>query len=1608
MSAGKRIETLLEAGAILPAGTEVAKRDVSDVLTARVYRHPALDDRTVVRLVSRTLGDAEDLAMEFLLFERAEEPQDVGVIRQQALGFPAWALVNDPANGHHALALVKEIEKLSRTAKTRIGAAKDGFVALGERLARAVPHFLPTYYEEAGRAFLVADSPTYAAMMFGKAREAEAIYALEVDAERQHTVFLEFALAGALTAKSLSAYAKDLAGRAEPTVAYESFHRLCAERILGGMPPYAAMHTDLRKLAKGAGMSAVTADDRVIGDLIACPVIARAPEAFWKAYRPALARLAAKDPTVRGILLGMMAFNVDDGDWLALLGECGATEVLTAEVQPDSSPADSQDGPAGWLSRFLTHRNRQWRGATRLPGLLDLVERMAPRLVADGTPVTLGQGYHQIDLDVADLALTLDIPVTVSDQPRLNLWRWLDDDQPGHRDLVALAVDERFLTQLMAAVENVLLNSRSGDGPASPERLRQVLAVPGPRTATEKWLDSLAHLVTRCGIPDLKELLTRVSLIADPEAIAVNPEALRVITTHDLVPVLGRTLRAGILAEYGWPALEEALTRVAEVKRATGDDAEIVFTAQWPHLIVSRGDLNLVLGPEGIVFEHHSRIPADERSYTWGMNRRFVDGQMLMAWYAGGEYHAYWSGTPDDVFVVGSDAFNDRSVATSLAIPGGRTLGGRPLRVGDRFEQSGGGVLSDGVTFWLRGTERGPDGEDKRCLREFDPATGTVGRICLPTFFESGDAAGGPLRHRRSYLRPVDSTVMDSPFGVAGGLVGWRASFLPGGGLRGRGIDGRDFTLSSSEATHPDLIGALRFPGADTCYGAVYTENYRNEKIAIIDADGFLVGRYSLGNAIPPVAFWHYLRPRDRQGSLTLRALTDDQAARLLSGTVELLSHVVVSDEASTRELEAGVRDLVRATVPGIADEALLVGVADLVLTAARRAVTTRAFEALAISMEAGIAEQPPTGEPIPEDPLTVLINTCLNGATERLAPSRWGQASQILPYFRTLGQALTGSPEGVDGFGLTTVDVDWVHVLGTLPAAMIRAVSPATPREYRQTLLRLLEVCAASGLCQRGSALRMVTLTAPTISVARGDIVECDGRRLLIRSVSDDEPSLNALEYSLDGRFSAIPGYTITSETRTVPGAFDPEDIEAFVALATEHDRPFQTRPAEVERLSELAGISRAEAMILAAAIPPDPSWEHESSAEYRASLGLAPTIVDNARSRLGSFSWQDYSALLARMLPDPVEALWSDGPNLEAVAEAWTAQHGRRTPVSDEVIAEVGKMKIVANVSEYLHGLGSPAQCRWLESAVKHIDDQTLVQQLAVLVPALAYVLPASNPIRQALPEAIGRFTQRLKEPTMALTCGYVDPHSVDTLISALGVQPVTVQTGIVAGPIHIRAESGWRQVTLYPGKLSGPADPAIAILRAHLGYGGGRVVDDLLFWLDGSIATMAGDPASEAELAAVAGGDSHNPLISAPDLVETVAGATGLSVDAAALYLQILALPDPTDRNVARWMGWKPARLKAARAELAASDHVVEAKRPRAGRSLFLPCGWVALSAPPLPIERWKLEMIMGGEAGIVSKKIAIPVATIPRLFYLAWERVTGGDGPRYDELVTERRR
>lgn len=1587
-------DALLDAGAVLAPVDVPAGSDTVDTLTTRAYQHPVLDGRTVVRLVPATLGQAEDLTMEFLGFPAPGDIAEVGKVRQQALGFPAWALVHDPANGHHALALVKEIERLARVAKSRIGPAKEGFDSLADRLARSVPHFLPTYYEEAARAFLAADSVTYAASMFGKARDAERVFGLVIDEERQHTVFLEFALAGALTAKALTAHARDLAARADPVAAYQRFRRLCVERTLGGMPPYAAMHTDLKRLAKAAKLDE-SAEDEVLGELLTAPSIARAPGAFWAAYRPALSRLARRDPAICGRLLGMFPHECPHDVWLSVLEETGATAALTEPAGTVPAVAEPSDGPAGWLARFDEHREG-WR-RKRLPELVGLVERMAGRLKADGVPVKLARNGDYIDFDLVDACLAVGVPLAEpSRNTRYNVQQWFNDETEGRRDLVALVADERLRAGLAEAIESWLSPGWHSKPSVNRDRVRDIVAVPGLRSTISWWFDRVADRVVDRGLPTLGKELDRVTLFACPEGLAINPGAVRRIVEHELGPVLGRTLRAGVLDELGWPALDRAVADLTAGAQAPKDDEENQFqlVAQWPHLVVRARDQVLVVGGERVELEHLVRIPADQRSWMWRTVFRYVDGQLLVSWDIGRERNGYWSGAPDDVFTSEDLSFSMNG-SGSVALPdGGRTNGGRPLRAGDRSEQEVGRVATDGTSYWVWTRPK-----KESHWYEYDPRTGTLGRESLPAFFEDGAVDGEPLELDECRLLPAAPGMEASPLGVGGGFAGWRVRRTADHGLAGSSTGGHSFALSGAARDKGGLggglVGALRFPGSGETYGVLWSTGYRENRVTLCTPDGFVVGRYKIDGTrpkyaagtrlLPAPAYWNYLRPRDGAGSAALRQLTDEVAGTLLSGADGLDA--------------AEVATLVRAELPQITSAELVAGVAGVVRQAAKHRARLAKFARVAAGeplddAPAAAEETEPADAAGPTDK---LLATAMRG----FMPYCYDRGRSAVRMIAAAGALLDPAGQTADlAADLVRADHDWYQLLSAVPVAMFRAVSPATPPDQREALLGMLDACAASGLLTERGRLRMVWWMPPAKVVNHhdGQVATLDGRRMLILDVDESDGELKVLDFAPDGAFTPLPGYKINREYAFGSGMTG-ERVAAFVATARERGPvPWRTDPAGT--LSRDGGISLAEAAVLLAGVPTREAWD----------ATVADPAISGAAVDVALSTWQERNRAVVQsasacLLPPDAVALWDSGPDTARLAEWLTQWHGARTPVDDELIVAAHRARLGGGmpVSELLHGLANPATCRWLAGRVDGVDDGDLLVGLVKAVPWLVYRLPTGDPVREALPAAVELARRRLADPELVIDVGYLEDKKIKALAGALGVPVVSGEHGIDMGAVFFPPDDGWRQVQLRPSRLTGADDPILGVVQTRL--------DSVEEGPLAAVRALLGDQLTDwvgYRVPDGAGGAEHDPSRAAPALVAEVAAARGIGADAAALYLQLLALPDPTDRNVAAWTGWKPARLKAARAELAATDLVVEAKRARAGRTLFLPGGWLALRAPHLPLELWKLPLLVGGTQAISGLDMVIPVAPVPRLFEVAWTRVTAGDVPRFDDLVTERRR
>jgi len=155
-------EDILAAGGFLSVKEKLKNEATVDTVSARVYRHPALGDRPVVRLTADNLAAGDDLTMEFLGFAAPEVNGPIARRKRQALGFPGWAIIHDPDHARYALELVKEFKKAVRKSRAKPGHGYDAFVDIAKRLGKSVAHFLPSFWEQVGREFIAFDNATYA------------------------------------------------------------------------------------------------------------------------------------------------------------------------------------------------------------------------------------------------------------------------------------------------------------------------------------------------------------------------------------------------------------------------------------------------------------------------------------------------------------------------------------------------------------------------------------------------------------------------------------------------------------------------------------------------------------------------------------------------------------------------------------------------------------------------------------------------------------------------------------------------------------------------------------------------------------------------------------------------------------------------------------------------------------------------------------------------------------------------------------------------------------------------------------------------------------------------------------------------------------------------------------------------------------------------------------------------------------------------------------------------------------------------------------------------------------------------------------------------------
>ena len=757
---GSADQLQLGAGGLVPANAKLGKDDVVEVVVARAYRHAVLPGRTVVRLTAQSVVTGDDLEMATLGFGAGEDRGAVAKERKRPLGFPGWALVNDPKNARHALDVVKELKKAARKAKSKPGHAKEAIDALADKLSKTVPHFLPSFFEEAGRAFIEHGAQSYAATMFGKAREAEAVHALEVDEQHRVDGFLEFALAGAVTTKALTQYAKELAEHHEPKVAYAHFRQLCLQRTLGGMPPWSGMAKELRRLAKAAKLDVDAEDRAFVVEIIESPALGKAAGEFWRAYEGPLTELGKQSAPARGALLNLFptgsAYSTDlDDAWLDLLEATGAVHALIAnDAPPEAQPTG---GRAAWFDKLTVHLARDYRNQEIGERAFTLLRRMAPMLIADGAPIACTGRYSWIDLDLCELALELGVPVAPpASHPRINVDAWAKRaSKPGYgTDPVRTAAHATMGPLLAAAVAQAI----GGDAFDPVSRGKA-----GFLAAKRAWLEELIARAEQGGLVGLGEAIEVVTAKVKADTFKDLPDLHARFAAIDPAPALARSLRIGLIDELGWPALEEAGLEL-------NPDGKTAMTVHGgpPAVVLATKTRAIAIGPAGRLGVHDLVIPPKHELVTV----RFIGGQFLVVLKETYKARAYWSEAPRDLFDTDTSWWSVHALVPKAAVlaDGAWLEGGVPIRAGDRRVPDAQNLAAyDGTTSWIAEWK---DGHHR--WRELS-ASGEPGRYSWPPFIEAGIDPDWKIDAASSYLLPVP--VATSPLGVADGFAGVRVRY---------------------------------------------------------------------------------------------------------------------------------------------------------------------------------------------------------------------------------------------------------------------------------------------------------------------------------------------------------------------------------------------------------------------------------------------------------------------------------------------------------------------------------------------------------------------------------------------------------------------------------------------------------------------------------------------------------------------------------------------------------------------------------------------------------------------------------------------------------------
>ncbi|MFB7918366.1 hypothetical protein [Streptomyces sp. NPDC056061] len=1563
--------------------------------------------------------------------------------------YAEWVAVHDPDGVGAARELIEDM----RTELGRSWSKPGRFVdAMAVRARRLPPAHLPWFWDTVGHRLIGCGSRP-GGRAYAAARAAEAEHGLPVDPGYRRANALLFAAGGAMPAKEFGAHQRFLAETLEPAAAYTALEAFLTAWAGSSADLPADLVRRVRASAKAAGHGTEEVA-RVVGAILAVTRKKSVPDAVLDAAGPVLAAHPPTDAIAAGLVEVFPDGAIDGGAWLRLLIGCGAAEAMEAgRVVPEG-------GLHRWVGNFVhmyQYAAQSGGGVGRQPlpvEFLDLVGRLGPRLRAAGAPVavhTTRHHYQGFDADVLDACLAAGVAVVdPGAEIRMRFW-----GERSRRDLAALAADPVFGPRLEGTVHADLLPDWS-----SARRRRSGSAVtllPGNQGIAQEVAARVGRLVNAVaggGMAGAEESVAELETVLDRPTVSALGGITDALAEAGAAGALRRSLAAGLPEELAWPALESVYAQFAQDAAEHGSEQAADealpgvagVTATWPVLTVFGSDRAVAVGPDGVRGSCRFTVPDDATMFAV----HYVGGSFLVSWtLVPAPYHcdtAIWADRPEEPFApdetgglvpFGGSLDGAYGFQFETADGGGRHGGNRVLRPGgregiDRDELQ----LGDGSRIWTNAVY------GRRPWAVADPVTGELrGAAALPDFPGRAPGAapgteasedGMSLAPEALQLAPLPAGLADSPLGSRDGLVGTRVLFrtrhrdhAPDHFLL-ESVDGRtarfDIDRPGQEpwglwAPPEGAVEDVVLAEAETRTGV---RAYAADGVLLWELDGHRSPRHprvkpvrrvtaSGGVALPP-AFWYLLRTRDVAGSRALRSVGRETADALL---------------AAARADAGTLRAVVARELPQITDPVLVEAVVAVSGRAAR--VEERR---LALHRRVALLAQAPPVLPRRSAPDTELMPALFGLVPdEDRRPGRPSSDAALPATLSALaadGACLAGTiGEEVRRLSPPTPPRDWSQLVGAIDAAAWRAAVAPTPDAARAALMALLETWADQPFARAGrrwwvgraSAEVLDGLRGGGIAVASGAVRPGGSECWFVTAAAEDPEN--------DPVPTAVPEARCVRVERD-----DAVRLRALVAAVEEHG-PVPVPEAAAARFAELTGVRRAVARLVVAGLVgrAEPAEDRAlvCRAPYRATPMTAESY-DGLRARLGAAG---RGAVLAAAVPDDPTALWRPGgieAAVERMAEVWRERMGvlpaLHDAAADALEADLGLSEVWARRLAYGHGAAADTTVEaaaWELVATPYssgVDVRAVPSAgseppygtpVGLDLPRIASALvwawtdrPVGDPAVAGARDVYERLRSELSRPEMllALPGGQVKDTSA-RIAERFGPErlPVAGDRRKEEGPVPATAYDSGPLVVCAPRGVSFLRPAAITGPEVWRRV---REVTDLAEELDRVAPLLVGGGLERMMRRAGSGtvpvgAYEADPRQSCPELVARAAKELGVGADAAALYLQLAALAAPTDRNVRRWNGWTTKRHAEVRAELLGTGAVVEAKRARAGRNLFLPGEWTELKAPHLPLEAAKLAThavrpLWRNEIRSPFGRV-LPTAPLHEMFAAAWERERG---------------